>query len=222
MPMIADRQPQLARDREHDAALRGAVELGQHDARHAERFVEQARLLERILSLARVEHQQHFVRRALVDAAHHALHLLQFVHQVRLRVQATCGVGQQHVDAPRAALPAARRRRPQRDRRRWLARSPVTSLRSPQICSCSTAAARNVSPAASMTFRPCCFELPRELADRRRLAGAVDADDQNRERRSAAVDRQRLLRSAAGCPATSCAAPRAALRDRRAPCARPC
>ena len=58
-------------------------------------------------------------------------------------------------------------------------RAPV---RSPQICSCSTAAARNVSPAASMTARPCVAVLLGELADRRRLAAAVDADDQDHER----------------------------------------
>ena len=63
--------------------------------------VELLRLRERVLALARVEHQQHLVRRRRVEAAEHALHLLQLLHQVALRVQATRGVGDQHVGAAR-------------------------------------------------------------------------------------------------------------------------
>ncbi len=36
----------------------------------------------------------------------------------------------------------------------WPCATTATSLRSPQICNCSVAAARKVSPAASMTFLP--------------------------------------------------------------------
>ena len=52
-------------------------------------------------------------------------------------------------------------------------------VRSPQIFSCSMAAARNVSPAASITVCPRRVNYPRELADGRCLAGAVNADDEN-------------------------------------------
>ncbi len=38
--------------------------------------MEQACLLERILPLARIEHEQNFVRRGRIDPAHDALHLL--------------------------------------------------------------------------------------------------------------------------------------------------
>ena len=75
-------------------------------------------------------------------------------------------------------------------------REPPTKsapARSAQISSCSSAAARNVSAAPTRTVRPCSRELLRELPDRRRLPGAVDADDEDdgravggrRERRAA-------------------------------------
>ena len=48
--------------------------------------------------------------------------------------------------------------------------------------SCSRAAARNVSPAASSTERLRCLQPLGELADRRRLAGAVDARQHDDER----------------------------------------
>ena len=52
----ADRQPELARDGDHDAALGGAVELGEHEAGDAHRFVELRGLRERVLSLVGIEH----------------------------------------------------------------------------------------------------------------------------------------------------------------------
>ena len=66
--------------------------------------------------------------------------------------------------APSAA-PASAHRTPARRNRRS-ARPAITGapVRSPQICSCSTAAARNVSPATSTGRRPCsrycCASLP--------------------------------------------------------------
>ena len=62
---VADRQLQIVRDRDGDAALRGAIELRQHDAVHAGDAHELARLRQAVLPDGRVEHQQHFVRRAL-------------------------------------------------------------------------------------------------------------------------------------------------------------
>ena len=52
--------------------------------------------------------------------------------------------------------------------------------RLPHTSSCCTAAARNVSPAASTTDLALGLQLGRELADRRRLADAVDADHEAR------------------------------------------
>ena len=54
------------------------------------------------------------------------------------------------------------------------------------------AAARNVSPAASITFLPSRVQLRGELADGRGLAGAVDADDEDHVRLVRAVDDERL------------------------------
>ena len=60
-----DRHTQLFRNRKDDAALRGAVELGHDQARDADGLVELLRLRERVLALARVEHEQHLVRRTV-------------------------------------------------------------------------------------------------------------------------------------------------------------
>ena len=58
------------------------------------------------------------------------------------------------------------------------ARTMSTPARRAQISSCSTAAARNVSAAQISGCLPSRLQQVRQLADRRRLAGAVDADDQ--------------------------------------------
>ena len=109
------------------------------------------RLRERVLTLARVEHEQDLVRRRRVETLNDALDLLELVHEPGRRMQPARGVGEHDVDAARA-------RRDQRvvdDGRgigaRGPARRPARSARSPHSCSCSTAAARNVSAAASST-----------------------------------------------------------------------
>ncbi len=66
-------------------------------------------------------------------------------------------------------------------------------VRRPQTWSCSMAAARNVSPAASTTFAPLRGQPLGDLADGGGLAGAVDAGDQDDEGLVAAVDHQRLF-----------------------------
>ena len=55
----------------------------------------------RVLAEARVEDQQHLVRRIAIEPLHDARDLRQLVHQVRLRMQAPRGVGDQHVGAAR-------------------------------------------------------------------------------------------------------------------------
>ena len=59
----------------------------------------------------------------------------------------------------------------------------VTLLRSPQTCSCSRAAARKVSPAASSTDLALRLEIFGQFADGGGLAGAVDAGQHDDERR---------------------------------------
>ena len=50
------------------------------------------------------------------------------------------------------------------------------------MVSCSTAAARNVSQAATITFLPSCWQQLGQLGDGRRLARAVDAGDHDDRR----------------------------------------
>src|SRR5450631_4049360 len=62
-------QPELGGDRHQNAAVRGAVELGHHQARDARDFAEDLDLIERVLADGRVEHQQNGVRRQRFDLA---------------------------------------------------------------------------------------------------------------------------------------------------------
>ena len=128
-------------------------------------------------------------RPALASAAALASHLFELVHQARLGVQPPGGIHDHDV----AVGSRPRRRRRRRDRRRARRRRSRAPERSAQISSCSSAAARNVSAAPSVTARPCSRSLLRELADRRRLARAVDADDEHAPpARAADVERRRL------------------------------
>ncbi len=58
-------------------------------------------LVERVLSGAGVHHQHHLVGGARIELAQHAPDLLQFLHQVRLGVQAPGGIGDKDIDAAR-------------------------------------------------------------------------------------------------------------------------
>src|SRR5215218_8891113 len=58
-----DRDAQLACDRERDAALRGAVELRQHDAGDVDRLGEQLRLAQAVLTSGRVDREEDLVGR---------------------------------------------------------------------------------------------------------------------------------------------------------------
>ena len=65
MPMSFTGMPELAGDRQRDAALRGAVELRQHDAVDRHRLGEELGLAQAVLAGRRVDGQQRLVRRAL-------------------------------------------------------------------------------------------------------------------------------------------------------------
>src|SRR5690625_341776 len=94
----ANGQPQLLADGKDDAALGGAIELGQGDARYPHRLLEVAGLAESVLACARVEHQQDFVGRFGSQLLHDPDHLLQLLHEVVLVVQPACGIGDEHVE----------------------------------------------------------------------------------------------------------------------------
>src|SRR4051812_11523944 len=84
-PDQLDRDSQLALDGDDDAALGGAVELGQHDAGDVDDLSEHPRLDQAVLTRRRIEHEEHLVDRAapLDDA----LDLAELVHQALLGVQ---------------------------------------------------------------------------------------------------------------------------------------
>ena len=56
-----DRQSKFFLNRDDHAAFAGAVKFGHDQARHFYRFVEFARLVQRIHPGGRVEHEQHFM-----------------------------------------------------------------------------------------------------------------------------------------------------------------
>src|SRR4051812_48315683 len=60
-----DRQAELVRDRDRNAALCAAVELRQDDAGDARRFLEQPGLLQAVLARRRVDDEQRLVGRAV-------------------------------------------------------------------------------------------------------------------------------------------------------------
>src|SRR5689334_22906826 len=87
-----DRQAELVRDRDRDAALRAAVELRQRNAGHADRLAEETRLLQAVLPGRRVDDEQRLMRGALQLPLDHAADLRELLHEVQLRVQAARGV----------------------------------------------------------------------------------------------------------------------------------
>src|SRR3569623_253952 len=96
-----DRQLHLLGNCEDDAALGGAVELGEDEAGETYRLVELARLIERILAGAGVDHEQGLVRRGGLELGHHAFDLFELFHEIRLRVQTSRRVRDEHVGAAR-------------------------------------------------------------------------------------------------------------------------
>src|SRR3546814_6149543 len=78
---VADRDAELARQREHHAALGAAVELGDHQPGDAGGGMELAQLRQRVLAGGAVDHHQHFVWRCRVEFAEHALDLDQLGHR---------------------------------------------------------------------------------------------------------------------------------------------
>ena len=145
-----------------------------------------------VLAGRRVEHEQHLgelAGRALGDSAH----LAQLLHQVHLRVQPAGGVGEHEVAAPLAAACWTASKITDEGSAPSAPRTIRAPARSAQVSSCSPAAARNVSPAASTTPRPRLHLAQGELADRRRLADAVHPDEEPHRRAFALAERERLV-----------------------------
>ena len=178
------------------------------------------RLRERVLALAGIEHQQHFVRRRRVEPAEHALHLLAAPPSGCSACAGGPAVSAISTSMPRACAACSASKITAAGSAPAACAITGTSLRSPQICSCSIAAARKVSPAASMTLRPSSLKrraslpmvvvLPEPLTPTTSITNGCCA---------ASID-ERLRDRPQDLEHRASAARRAAHRGRRVPCAR--
>ena len=137
--------------------------------------MERDRLAQAVLAGRGVEDEERLRLRPGQPPVDHPPDLCQLVHQVDLGVEPPGGVGDHDVGPTCDRRHRWRRRPPRPGPPRAHGRRCRRPPASAQIPSCSDAAARKVSAAARMTRRPR-LPLPGgELADRGRLAGAVDA-----------------------------------------------
>src|SRR5690606_28080593 len=84
------RHPQLPLDGDHDAALGGAVELGEGDTGDIDDLTEDARLSHTVLPRRRVQDEEYLIDRSvLLDDA---LDLAELVHQPGLGLKPSGGV----------------------------------------------------------------------------------------------------------------------------------
>ena len=102
-PDQLDGQAHLLGDRQRDAALGGAVELGQHHAGYVHGLLEELRLAQAVLAGGRVDRQQRFVWRPGHLLFDHAPHLGQLLHQRDLGVEPPGRVGDHDVVAAAAS-----------------------------------------------------------------------------------------------------------------------
>ena len=189
---IANRRAELLGQGEDDTTLGRAVELGQHQPGKLHRLVELFGLVDGVLAGAGIEHQQHFMRRGLVQLAHDPADLLQLLHQVVFGVQAAGGVGDQHVNTTRfGSLHRIEDHRSRvgagvlGDYRNVVALPPDL-----QLLHGSRAEGVASSKHDFLAFE---LQLLRQLANSGGFADAIDAHHQNHEWLFAAVDLQRLL-----------------------------
>src|SRR3954453_17452522 len=188
------RDAQFAGDGEGDPALRGAVELRQHDAVDGHDLGEELGLPQAVLAGRGVDGEQRLVRRAGQLLVDDPADLAQLGHERVLRVQAPGGVDDDDVDAHLA--PAADRLE---RHRAWVGALAV---------GLDDLAARALGPAGQLLDRrgaepvgraeqdrlaELALQVPRQLADRGRLARAVDADGHDDRRIAPQVDPVRAL-----------------------------
>ena len=75
-------QPELIRQRDNNAALRGAIKLRQYQARNVDHVLEGLHLNQRVLADGGIHHQQRRVRRRRVELLDHTNDFFQFSHQI--------------------------------------------------------------------------------------------------------------------------------------------
>ena len=186
-----DRKPIFRGDRDQYAAARGSVELGHHKAGHACLRAENIHLIQSVLARRRIEGQENVVRGGRILLLQDAQNLDKLGHQLCLVLQPAGGVDQEHVGAGffrffkrfEGEAGGVGAGRPGDDRNAH-ALAPDLELLD----------GRGAEGIAGAEHYALCFggEASRELADRRGLAGTVDANDHDDVGRACAVDPQRL------------------------------
>ena len=184
------RQGEFVGDRHQDAAARRAVELGHHEAGDARDAAEDLDLAQRILPDRGVEHEQHRMRRLGVDLPHHPDDLFQLAHQLGAILQSPRGVHQYNVDAKLAGFGQRVEGEPGRVGALVALDEGGKGTPRPDAQLLDRRGAEGVARGEQDRL-PLGPELGRELADRRRLAGAVDSDDEDNEWALIRFDRER-------------------------------
>ena len=188
IPISLTGTPQLLGDRERDAALCGAVELGERDAGHVHRVAEQQRLAQAVLAGRGVDRQQRLVRSAGRLAGDHLAHLAQLVHQVLLCVQTAGGVADDHVVAARLGRLDRIEHHGAGVRPGLAAHHLAAGALGPQRELLGGRGAKGVPRREQHRPAELLLQVPGDLADRRGLAAAVDPDHEDHGRVLGEVD----------------------------------
>src|SRR5579883_418405 len=176
-----DRQVEFLGYGDENSAARSPVELGHDEARHSGAAAENLDLRQRILSDRRVEHEENGVRGRRIELLHYAHDLFEFGHQLGSVLQPPGRVHDQNVGARLA---------------RALKRIISEACRIRAALACNDFAAEPLAPdlqlfdgsgaksVAGDQHHALAFvsQSGSELADRRGLARAIDADHEDDER----------------------------------------
>ncbi len=145
----------------------------------------------RVLPDRRVEHEQHGMRRRGIDLFEDAHDLLQFAHQIGLVVEAPGGVDQQQIGALFARPHQGVVGEPGGIRPGRAGQHRTLGALAPDLQLLDRGRPERVAGGEEHRFALIAV-LFRQLADRRRLAAAVDPDDEDHEGPDRRVDAQRL------------------------------
>jgi hypothetical protein len=175
---VLDRDAERVRQTDDDTALRGAVELREHQSRDVRDLGEELRLGDRVLTRVRIEHQQRLVGCPVEIATDHPVHLAELFHQRLLGLQAARRVDDGHVHLARdCGL-----HRVEGDGRGVAAIGPGDDVTAHTIAPGLELLARSRAkrvPRTEQHLVPRGAVLRSQLADRRGLARAVDAEHQD-------------------------------------------
>ena len=191
------RQPEVLLDREHDAALGRAVELGQHHAGHLHCLGELACLREAVLASCRVDDQQHLAHMPR-RAVGHTSNLAELLHEVDLGVETARGVGEHEVGTPRRGALHAIEDHRARVAALGSAHEVSTDSLGPLLELFGGGGTERVASGHHdrVTVRDLACA---DLADRRRLPHAVDAHEEPHARLAGSRSSTRLRSTPSSC-----------------------